>query len=163
MWTPPHSGTLNQPSMGPDPSPGLRASCPPQPDPLATLPAVPWATSQASSSRGTSQTVTFSSYIHECAWMDFVYFELCNLTGSLPPSPADSGVSDVDPSSSSHNSSSDDEQRILLRQQRNSGMPKCRFFSLTFKWCCVTSELQCMHLSPVPHTFYGGCFFSKTA
>ena len=31
-------------------------------------------------------------------------------TGSLPPSPADSGVSDVDPSSSSHNS--DDENRL---------------------------------------------------
>merc|ERR1719189_2568750 len=30
--------------------------------------------------------------------------------GSLPPSPADSGVSDVDPSSSSHNS--DDENRL---------------------------------------------------
>jgi hypothetical protein len=36
--------------------------------------------------------------------------------GSLPPSPADSGVSDVDPSSSSHNS--DDENR-LHRQHRN--------------------------------------------
>jgi len=35
--------------------------------------------------------------------------------GSLPPSPADSGVSDVDPSSSSHNS--DDENRIRHRQQ----------------------------------------------
>lgn len=57
MWTPPHLGTPNQPSMGPDPSPGLQVSCPPQPDPLATLPAVPWATLQASSSRGTSQTV----------------------------------------------------------------------------------------------------------
>ena len=34
--------------------------------------------------------------------------------GSLPPSPADSGVSDVDPSSSSHNS--DDENRIRHRQ-----------------------------------------------
>ena len=38
--------------------------------------------------------------------------------GSLPPSPADSGVSDVDPSSSSHNS---DDERIHIRQQRNSG------------------------------------------
>ena len=39
-------------------------------------------------------------------------------SGSLPPSPADSGVSDVDPSSSSHNS---DDERIHIRQQRNSG------------------------------------------
>ena len=36
----------------------------------------------------------------------------------MPPSPADSGVSDVDPSSSSHNS---DDERIHIRQQRNSG------------------------------------------
>ena len=40
-------------------------------------------------------------------------------SGSLPPSPADSGVSDVDPSSSSHNS---DDERIHIRQQRNSGI-----------------------------------------
>lgn len=45
--------------------------------------------------------------------------DLAFIAGSLPPSPADSGVSDVDPSSSSHNS--DDDQRVLLRQQRNSG------------------------------------------
>jgi len=38
--------------------------------------------------------------------------------GSLPPSPADSGVSDVDPSSSSHNS---DDERIHIRQQQNLG------------------------------------------
>jgi len=35
--------------------------------------------------------------------------------GSLPPSPADSGVSDVDPSSSSHNS--DDENRLHRHRQ----------------------------------------------
>ena len=44
----------------------------------------------------------------------FVFLTL----GSLPPSPADSGVSDVDPSSSSHNS---DDERMHIRQQRNSG------------------------------------------
>ena len=50
--------------------------------------------------------------------------------GSLPPSPADSGVSDVDPSSSSHNS---DDERIHIRQQRNSGTNEKNNFKTMFK------------------------------
>ena len=50
--------------------------------------------------------------------MKRIYVIFALFVGSLPPSPADSGVSDVDPSSSSHNS---DDERIHIRQQRNSG------------------------------------------
>ena len=53
----------------------------------------------------------------EIKWDDCLSF-ISYFSGSLPPSPADSGVSDVDPSSSSHNS---DDERIHIRQQRNSG------------------------------------------
>ena len=51
--------------------------------------------------------------------------------GSLPPSPADSGVSDVDPSSSSHNS---DDERIHIRQQRNSGTNEKTISKPCLKW-----------------------------
>ena len=40
---------------------------------------------------------------------------ISHLSGSLPPSPADSGVSDVDPSSSSQ--TSDEESKIHSRLQ----------------------------------------------
>ena len=43
-------------------------------------------------------------------------------SGSLPPSPADSGVSDVDPSSSSHNS--DDENRLHRHRHAMQGRLK---------------------------------------
>ena len=44
-----------------------------------------------------------------------IIFLISHLSGSLPPSPADSGVSDVDPSSSSQ--TSDEESKIHSRLQ----------------------------------------------
>ena len=41
--------------------------------------------------------------------------ESISLSGSLPPSPADSGVSDVDPSSSSSQTSDIDESKLQSR------------------------------------------------
>ena len=54
-------------------------------------------------------------------WVTIYFTNSCNiwlisnLSGSLPPSPADSGVSDVDPSSSSQ--TSDEESKIHSRLQ----------------------------------------------
>lgn len=50
-----------------------------------------------------------------------------SVSGSLPPSPADSGVSDVDPSSSSHNS--DDENRLHRQRHNLSGEEWRNYFT----------------------------------
>ena len=67
-------------------------------------------------SRWASVPVVLSSKPESRCKADFFSFSVSG-SGSLPPSPADSGVSDVDPSSSSHNS--DDENRIHRQRHSN--------------------------------------------
>ena len=75
--------------------------------------------------------LTYGYVMHTCSWK----FGTCPggrpryqskrcliFSGSLPPSPADSGVSDVDPSSSSHNS--DDENRLHRHRHAMQGRLK---------------------------------------